>query len=141
MSGHVFFKDGWFGFDDATHAALRLLGILSQHANATAVFDALPNSVSTPELNVACAEGESHAVVQRLVQQAVFEAPAQMCTIDGLRVDWPDGFGLIRASNTTPVLVLRFEGQTEAALQRIRHTLWQALCAVKPDATLADALH
>jgi phosphomannomutase len=141
MSGHVFFKDGWFGFDDATHAALRLLGILSQHANATAVFDALPNSVSTPELNVACAEGESHAVVQRLVQQATFEAPAQVCTIDGLRVDWPDGFGLIRASNTTPVLVLRFEGQTEAALQRIRHTLWQALCAVKPDATLADALH
>ena len=141
MSGHVFFKDGWFGFDDATHAALRLLAILSRQPDANAVLDALPDSVSTPELNVVCAEGESHRVVQQLVQSAAFEAPAQVSTIDGLRVDWPDGFGLIRASNTTPVLVLRFEGQNQAALDRIRGALWQALQAVKPDAALQTSSH
>ncbi|MGA0018117.1 MAG: phosphomannomutase/phosphoglucomutase, partial [Burkholderiaceae bacterium] len=141
MSGHVFFKDGWFGFDDATHAALRLLAILSRDPDANAVLDALPDSVSTPELNVVCAEGESHRVVQQLVQSAAFEAPAQVSTIDGLRVDWPDGFGLIRASNTTPVLVLRFEGQNQAALDRIRSAMWQALQVVKPDAALQTASH
>jgi len=79
--------------------------------------------------------------VQQLVQSAAFEAPAQVSTIDGLRVDWPDGFGLIRASNTTPVLVLRFEGQNQAALDRIRSAMWQALQVVKPDAALQTASH
>ena len=121
MSGHIFFKERWFGFDDGTYAGCRLLEILSQHPDANAVLNGLPASFSTPELNVACAEGEPHAVTKALQDKAasVFAAPAKINDIDGLRVDWPDGFGLVRASNTTPVLVLRFEGQTEAALHRI----------------------
>ncbi|WP_369646237.1 phosphomannomutase/phosphoglucomutase [Variovorax sp. V118] len=141
MSGHIFFKERWYGFDDGTYAGCRLLEILSKHPDANAVLNALPTSFSTPELNVACAEGEPHALVARLVQNARFDAPAQVSTIDGLRVDWPDGFGLIRASNTTPVLVLRFEGQTEAALQRIETEMLAVLRTVKPDATLAAAAH
>jgi phosphomannomutase len=136
MSGHIFFKERWFGFDDGTYAGCRLLEILSKSPNASEVLNALPTSFSTPELNVRCAEGEPHAVVEQLVGSAKFAAPAQVSTIDGLRVDWPDGFGLIRASNTTPVLVLRFEGQTEAALKRIEDQK-----SVKPDATLAEAAH
>ena len=88
-----------------------------------------------------CAEGEPHTLVEQLVQTAKFDGPAKVSTIDGLRVDWPDGFGLIRASNTTPVLVLRFEGQTQAALDRIQHDFLALLKGVKPDATLAEAAH
>lgn len=98
MSGHIFFKERWFGFDDGTYAGARLLEILSRHADPSAVLNALPTSHSTPELNVKCAEGEPHRLVAELVAQARFDAPAQVSTIDGLRVDWPDGFGLIRAS-------------------------------------------
>ena len=105
------------------------------------MLHALPTSFSTPELNVACAEGEPHPLVAQLVESARFDAPARVSTIDGLRVDWPDGFGLIRASNTTPVLVLRFEGQTDAALQRIGTEMLAVLRTVKPDATLAAASH
>jgi phosphomannomutase len=141
MSGHIFFKERWFGFDDGTYAGCRLLEILSKGPDASAVLNALPTSFSTPELNVKCAEGEPHAVVERLVGSAKFEAPAKVSTIDGLRVDWPDGFGLIRASNTTPVLVLRFEGQTEAALKRIEDQMLGLLRSVKPDAALAEAAH
>ena len=141
MSGHIFFKDRWYGFDDGTYAAARLLEILSKTANPGAVLDALPTSVSTPELNVPCAEGEAHAVVERLLAETAFDAPAVVSTIDGMRVDWPDGFGLIRGSNTTPVLVLRFEGHTPAALQRIEQTMMQALRAIKPDAHIQQAAH
>jgi phosphomannomutase len=141
MSGHIFFKERWFGFDDGTYAGCRLLEILSRSPNASAVLDALPTSFSTPELNVQCAEGEPHAVVDTLVKSAKFAPPAQVSTIDGVRVDWPDGFGLIRASNTTPVLVLRFEGQTEAALHRIQEEMLALLRSVKPDAKLAEAAH
>ena len=137
MSGHIFFKERWFGFDDGTYAGCRMLEILSKSPNASDVLNALPTSFSTPELNVKCAEGEPHAVVEQLLKAASFEAPAQVSTIDGLRVDWPDGFGLIRASNTTPVLVLRFEGQTQAALERIEARMLALLKTVKPDATLA----
>ncbi|MEY3446070.1 MAG: hypothetical protein RIR45_825, partial [Pseudomonadota bacterium] len=112
MSGHIFFKERWFGFDDGTYAGCRLLEIVSRAPDANAVLNALPSSFSTPELNVPCAEGESHTLVEQLVARAVFAAPAVKTTMDGLRVDWPDGFGLVRASNTTPVLVLRFEGHT-----------------------------
>jgi phosphomannomutase len=140
MSGHIFFKERWYGFDDGSYAGARLLEILSRHANPSAVLEALPTSHSTPELNVACAEGEPHALVARL-QQSTFEAPAQVSTIDGLRVDWPDGFGLIRASNTTPVLVLRFEGQTPEALQRIEARMMALLLSVKPDAVIQKAAH
>ena len=141
MSGHIFFKERWFGFDDGTYAGCRLLEILSKSPNASTVLDGLPTSFSTPELNVKCAEGEPHGLVDQLVKTVNFPAPAVISTIDGVRVDWPDGFGLIRASNTTPVLVMRFEGQTEAALHRIQDAMLALLKTVKPDATLAEASH
>src|SRR5450830_877948 len=141
MSGHIFFKERWYGFDDGTYAACRLLEILSRSPDGSAVLNALPSSFSTPELNVKCAEGEPHALVDKLVASARFAAPAVVNTIDGLRVDWPDGFGLIRASNTTPVLVLRFEGHTPQALQRIEGAMLALLRTVKPDAVLDEAAH
>ena len=141
MSGHIFFKERWFGFDDGTYAGCRLLEILSRAPDGSAVLNALPTSFSTPELNVKCAEGEPHTLVAELLSSANFAAPAQVTTIDGLRVDWPDGFGLIRASNTTPVLVLRFEGHTPAALHRIQDTMLALLRTVKPDAVLDEAAH
>jgi phosphomannomutase len=141
MSGHIFFKERWFGFDDGTYAGARLLEILSRYDDPSAVLDGLPTSFSTPELNVRCAEGEPHALVEQLVARAAFAPPAEVSTIDGLRVDWPDGFGLIRASNTTPVLVLRFEGQSQEALQRIEAQMLALLRIVKPDAKIAEAAH
>jgi phosphomannomutase len=141
MSGHIFFKERWFGFDDGTYAGARLLEILSRSADASAVLDALPTSHSTPELNVACAEGEPHALVEKMVALAAFDGPAKVSTIDGVRVDWPDGFGLIRASNTTPVLVLRFEGQTPEAMRRIESAMLALLSQVKPDAVLGAGGH
>jgi phosphomannomutase len=141
MSGHIFFKERWFGFDDGTYAGARLLEILSRMPDAGVVLNGLPTSFSTPELNVHCAEGEPHALVDQLVARADFAAPAVVNTIDGLRVDWPDGFGLIRASNTTPVLVLRFEGHTQQALERIEAAMLALLRSVKPDASFAAAAH
>ncbi len=141
MSGHIFFKERWFGFDDGTYAGCRLLEILSRSPDGNAVLNALPSSFSTPELNVRCAEGEPHTLVEQLVAGANFAAPASVNTIDGLRVDWPDGFGLIRASNTTPVLVLRFEGHTPAALHRIENEMLALLRTVKPGAVLDEAAH
>lgn len=141
MSGHIFFKERWFGFDDGTYAGCRLLEIVSRSPDANAVLDALPTSFSTPELNVACAEGEPAAVVEKLLALANFAAPAKVSTIDGLRVDWPDGFGLIRSSNTTPVVVLRFEGTTEAALARIAADMTALLKQAKPDAHIGAAAH
>jgi len=141
MSGHIFFKERWFGFDDGTYAGCRLLEILSQSSDANVVLNALPGSFSTPELNVKCAEGQAHSLVESLVSTANFAAPAVLNTIDGLRVDWPDGFGLIRASNTTPVLVLRFEGHTPEALERIQAEMLTLLRTLKPDAVLDEAAH
>ncbi|MDO4725474.1 MAG: phosphomannomutase/phosphoglucomutase [Comamonadaceae bacterium] len=143
MSGHIFFKERWYGFDDGTYAAARLLEILSRHPDPSAVLNQLPSSHSTPELNVPCAEGEPHRLAAELQALAAdaFKAPAQVNTIDGLRVDWPDGFGLIRASNTTPVLVLRFEGHTPEALARIEGDMLALLRRVKPDAQLGGAGH
>ena len=143
MSGHIFFKERWYGFDDGTYAACRLLEIVSRVADPSALLNALPTSHSTPELNVACAEGEPHRLAAELQGLAAdaFKAPAQVSTIDGLRVDWPDGFGLIRASNTTPVLVLRFEGHTPEALHRIEAQFMATLRSVKPDAQVAAAAH
>ncbi len=145
MSGHLFFGERWYGFDDAMYTAARLLEILSREKNPSAFLDALPTSFSTPELNVPCAEGEHHAVVAELLARAAdgrlkFEGGA-VGTIDGLRVDFADGFGLIRGSNTTPVLVLRFEGHTPEALHRIEASFMEALRSVKPDAQVAAAAH
>jgi len=141
MSGHIFFAERWYGFDDATYTAARLLEILSRSKNPSAVLNALPTSFSTPELNVACAEGEPKRVVQELLDRSEFPGASEIITIDGLRVDYDDGFGLIRASNTTPVLVLRFEGHTPEALTRIQNELMTALRLVKPDARIAAAAH
>ena len=141
MSGHIFFQERWYGFDDGTYAACRLLEIVSAVADANQMLDALPTSFSTPELNVACAEGEAPVVVEKALALANFGRDAALTTIDGLRVDWPDGFGLMRASNTTPVLVLRFEGQTQAALERIQNAMLALLRQVKPDATIGASAH
>ncbi len=145
MSGHLFFGERWYGFDDAMYTAARLLEILSREKNPSALLDALPTSFSTPELNVPCAEGEHHAVVAELLARVAdgrlkFEG-GEVGTIDGLRVDFADGFGLIRASNTTPVLVLRFEGHTPEALARIEAAMLALLHRVKPDAHLGAASH
>ncbi len=145
MSGHLFFSERWYGFDDAMYTAARLLEILSREKNPSALLDALPTSFSTPELNVPCAEGEHHTVVAELLARVadgrLAFAGGEVGTIDGLRVDFADGFGLIRGSNTTPVLVLRFEGHTDEALQRIQGDFMAALRSVKPDAQVAAAAH
>ena len=147
MSGHIFFKERWYGFDDGTYAGARLLEIVSRSPDANAVLHALPTSHSTPELNVACQEGEPHRLTTDLLARVrsaglpAAEHHPRLSDIDGVRIDWDDGFGLIRASNTTPVLVLRFEGQTPAALERIRHDMLGLLQQVKPDASLQESAH
>ena len=145
MSGHIFFGERWYGFDDATYCAARLLEILSRSKDPSAVLNALPTSFNTPELNVACEEGEHHRLVAelqaRVADGRVSFPGAEINTIDGLRVDWRDGFGLIRASNTTPVIVLRFEGHTGAALQRIEQLMMGVLKSIKPDAKITAAAH
>ncbi|MBB3858731.1 phosphomannomutase/phosphoglucomutase [Xanthomonas arboricola] len=138
MSGHFFFKERWYGFDDGIYAAARLLEILAQREETPSeVLDALPESVSTPEIKVPV-DGDAHALVARIVEraQAGEESPfesARLSTIDGLRADFADGWGLVRASNTTPILVLRFEADTEDALQRIRGLFRSQLQALLPD--------
>jgi phosphomannomutase/phosphoglucomutase len=135
MSGHVFFKDRWYGFDDGLYAGARLLELVSREANASKLLEALPDSISTPELNVALErEGENHRLIAQLQKTAKFEGATDVNSIDGLRVEYPDGFGLMRASNTTPVLVLRFEADSNAALERIRGDFKRVLLSAKPDA-------
>ncbi len=141
MSGHIFFAERWYGFDDATYTAARLLEILTRSADPSAVLNALPTSFSTPELNVPCTEGEPRAVVEKLLASAKFPGVREIVTIDGLRAEYDDGFGLVRASNTTPVLVLRFEGHTAEALHRIEAEFMAALRVVKPEAQFAAAAH
>ncbi len=120
MSGHLFFNDRWYGTDDGVYAGARLLEILSQVENPSELLNALPNSISTPELNIAVGEGEQHKIIEKLQKTAKFEGSKEIITIDGLRVEYTDGFGLVRASNTTPVLVLRFEATSNSALKRIQ---------------------
>jgi len=136
MSGHTFFKERWYGFDDGLYAGARLLEILSRHADPSAVLDALPDALSTPELNVACAEGEHHALVAKLGATAQFPGATDVIRIDGLRVEYADGFGLARGSNTTPVVVLRFEADNPAALARIQGEFRRVLEAAKPGIAL-----
>jgi len=136
MSGHTFFKERWYGFDDALYAGARLLEILSRSPDAGAVLKALPNAPSTPELNWKLAEGEPHALVARLQASRPFPGAQSILAIDGVRAEYADGFGLARASNTTPVIVLRFEGDTQAALERIQREFRAALQPLKPDAPL-----
>jgi phosphomannomutase/phosphoglucomutase len=132
MSGHTFFKERWYGFDDALYAGARLLEILSRDADPSAALEALPDAVSTPELHIKLNEGENYALMEKLRQSARFENAKEIITIDGLRVEYADGFGLARPSNTTPVVVLRFEADDEAAIKRIQEDFRRALLAVKP---------
>jgi phosphomannomutase/phosphoglucomutase len=136
MSGHTFFKERWYGFDDALYAGARLLEILSRDADASATLEALPDAPSTPELQWQLAEGEPHALVAKLQAAKPFPGAKSILALDGVRVEYADGFGLARASNTTPVIVLRFEGDTQAALERIQREFRAALQPLKPDAPL-----
>jgi phosphomannomutase/phosphoglucomutase len=136
MSGHLFFNDRWPGFDDGLYAGARLLEILSRSADPSAVLNTLPSAVSTPELHLHTAEGENFALVERLKSQAKFAGASELITIDGVRAEWTDGFGLARPSNTTPVVVLRFEGDTLEALARIQAAFRQAILDVAPTARL-----
>jgi phosphomannomutase/phosphoglucomutase len=134
MSGHFFFKERWYGFDDGLYAAARLLEILSADAQQRMpqqVFESLPNSVSTPELKIEMAEGEHYKFMERFKKEAKF-AGASINTIDGVRADWPDGWGLVRASNTTPVLVLRFDAENMEALKRVQDMFRAQLLAINP---------
>ncbi len=136
MSGHFFFAERWYGFDDGIYAAARLLEILATSGyTPDEVFDALPDGISTPEIKVEAPDGDPHAFVARFLSSAHFEG-ARLSTIDGLRVDWPDGWGLVRASNTTPVLVMRFDADSNAAMARIQQAFREQLLAVQPGMTL-----
>jgi phosphomannomutase/phosphoglucomutase len=136
MSGHTFFKERWYGFDDGMYAGARLLEYLSTRPDVDAEFARLPDSVNTPELQIKLAEGENHAAIAQLQRTAKFTGARDVITIDGLRVEYPDGFGLARASNTTPVIVLRFEADNEAALMRIQEDFRRVLTSTVPGAVL-----
>ena len=136
MSGHFFFKERWYGFDDGIYAGARLLEYLSGERDLTATLKAIPDSVSTPELQIKLKEGENYALIDKLQKEARFPDVREVITIDGLRVEYADGFGLARSSNTTPVIVLRFEADNEEALKRIQEDFRRVILAAKPDATL-----
>jgi phosphomannomutase/phosphoglucomutase len=137
MSGHIFFKERWYGFDDGLYAGARLLEILSRAPDVTQALEDLPDAISTPELNLKLAkEGENHALIAKLQKSARFEGATEVITIDGLRVEYADGFGLMRASNTTPVVVLRFEADTEVALAHIQADFRRVLAEALPQAKL-----
>ena len=136
MSGHVFFKERWYGFDDGMYAGARLLEILSRSSDPSAALHALPDAISTPELQIKLNEGENYTLIAGMQKTARFEGAQEVNTIDGLRVEYADGFGLARSSNTTPVIVLRFEADNAAALKRIQEDFRRVILAAKPDAQL-----
>lgn len=136
MSGHLFFKDGWYGFDDALYAGARLLQIVaSEKLSVSEIFNDIPNSINTPELKIHVDENEKFFLMQSLMEQANFNE-AEKITIDGLRVNFNDGWGLVRPSNTTPCLVLRFEAENEKALLRIQECFRELLLSIKSDLVL-----
>ncbi|AMP14173.1 phosphoglucomutase/phosphomannomutase, C-terminal domain protein [Collimonas pratensis] len=136
MSGHVFFKDRWYGFDDGMYAGARLLELLSRESDPSAVLNALPQSSSTPELQLKLEEGENFSLIEKLQGEAKFPGAEDIIKIDGLRVEYVDGFGLARSSNTTPVIVMRFEAESEQALARIQSEFKRVILHAKPDAIL-----
>jgi phosphomannomutase/phosphoglucomutase len=130
MSGHIFFKERWFGFDDGLYSAARMLEIVSQHDEASsAIFERLPDSINTPELQVNFSEGEHYKFMEKFIAQSSFE-DAEMITIDGIRVNYANGWGLVRPSNTTPCLVLRFEANDEETLKKIQNIFREQMLAV-----------
>jgi phosphomannomutase/phosphoglucomutase len=136
MSGHIFFKDRWYGFDDGMYAGCRLLEYLSRQPDVSATLTRLPDTVNTPELQIRMAEGEHYALMEKLKTTARFPGAKEIITLDGLRVEYADGFGLARPSNTTPVIVLRFEADNEAALKRIQADFRRVLLEAAPDLKL-----
>jgi phosphomannomutase/phosphoglucomutase len=147
MSGHVFFNDlvdsnnpskgrRWYGFDDGLYSGARLLEILSKASNPSEVLNNLPDSVSTPEQHIQMQEGEPHALIAALQKSAKFEGATEVITIDGLRVEYADGFGLMRPSNTTPVIVLRFEADSEDSLKRIQNSFRAVILGAAPQVKL-----
>jgi phosphomannomutase / phosphoglucomutase len=135
MSGHVFFNDRWYGFDDGLYAGARLLEILSRSDDPGHVLESLPDAqATTPEMHIQLAEGENHRLIADLQRTARFDGASEVITIDGVRVEYPDGFGLARASNTTPVVVARFEADTQQGLERIQRAFRDAILAVSPHA-------
>lgn len=137
MSGHFFFKHRWYGFDDALYAAARLLEILAAREEKSAdIFDSIPNSVNTPELKVLVTEDEKFQLMQNLISSANFKEANDVNTIDGLRVSFTDGWGLVRPSNTTPYLILRFEALNETILDNIKLVFREWMLSVKPDLEL-----
>ena len=136
MSGHIFFKERWYGFDDGLYAGARLLEYLSHQPDINAALNSLPDSVNTPELHLQLKEGENYALIEKLQKTARFKDAKEVITIDGLRVEYEDGFGLARSSNTTPVIVLRFEADNQTALKRIQEDFRRVILAAKSDALL-----
>jgi phosphomannomutase/phosphoglucomutase len=136
MSGHIFFKERWYGFDDGLYAGARLLELLSHKEDCSATLNSIPDSVNTPELQIKLEEGENYALISQLQKTAQFDNPEQVITVDGLRVEYKDGFGLARSSNTTPVVVLRFEADNEISLKRIQDDFRKVILQAKPDANL-----
>ncbi|MDD5242135.1 MAG: phosphomannomutase/phosphoglucomutase [Sulfuricella sp.] len=132
MSGHIFFKERWYGFDDGLYAGARMLEFLSRQADINATLHSLPDTANTPELQIRMAEGAHYALIDKLQKTARFPASREIITLDGLRVEYADGFGLMRPSNTTPVIVLRFEGDDETALKRIQEEFRMVLLAAEP---------
>ena len=136
MSGHIFFKERWYGFDDGIYAAARLCELLSaQDETPTAVFKSIPELVNTPELRLEMKEGKHHALVEQLVRNKQFPS-GEVCTIDGIRVDFENGFGLARASNTTPTVILRFEAGNQQQLIEIQEQFRTQLLALQPELKL-----
>ena len=136
MSGHIFFKDRWYGFDDGLYSGARMLELLTKTDDPSALLNALPMAISTPELHLHLNEGENFTLIDSLRANATFPTSTSINPIDGLRVEYPDGFGLARSSNTTPVVVLRFEGENPEALARIQDEFRSVILAAKPDAKL-----
>jgi phosphomannomutase/phosphoglucomutase len=137
MSGHFFFKDRWYGFDDALYAGARLLEILAaSDENSAAVFDKIPNSVNTPEMKISVSDEEKFGLMQQLIASAQFDTAKEIMTIDGLRVNFTDGWGLVRPSNTSPCLVMRFEAVNAVVLFQIQEIFREWILSVRPNLVL-----
>ncbi len=136
MSGHIFFKERWYGFDDGLYAGARLLELLSRQADSNSTLNSIPDAINTPELQIRLEEGENYTLISQLQKTARFDNSERVITVDGLRVEYRDGFGLARSSNTTPVVVLRFEADNKIALKRIQDDFRKVILQAKPDAIL-----
>tara|TARA_B100000686_G_scaffold50105_1_gene53793 strand:- start:3585 stop:4961 length:1377 start_codon:yes stop_codon:yes gene_type:complete len=136
MSGHIFFKERWHGFDDGLYAGARLLEILSRKKDSNTILNSIPDSINTPELQIKLKEGENYSLISQLQESIHFDNPEQIIKIDGVRAEYKDGFGLARSSNTTPVVVLRFEANNKTSLKRIQNNFRKAILQIRPDLDL-----